>query len=210
MLPGHFTASSVGQTTSSKLSADLAEADQPGLGAVPHFALRQGDGIPGLQRGALHQLLVGSIGDGEGDVDAPGRAVARPVLEPPVEQLGIGQQYVDIVRRDERRRARADGPDRAFRVRVRLDEIADFDAAVEQEDEAAHEIAHDILKAQAHADAERAGKQRQGGEIDPERRNRDGDTGENDDIARDLRADIDRRGARLRPPRKKAAGRRGI
>jgi glutamate 5-kinase len=44
--------------------------------------------------------------------------------------------------------------------------LADAQAAVEQDDEAAHVVAGDALQAQAEADAERAAEQRQHGQVD--------------------------------------------
>ena len=73
------------------------------------------------------------------------------------------------------------------------DEVADAQAAVEQDDEAAHVVARDLLQAEAQAHAERAAEDRERGDVDAHQRQRDQDR----DEERERRAPASRRTTRV-------------
>src|SRR5690606_29303569 len=123
-----------------ELQSALAEADQPDLAfAVLALGRGEGAGAGGGQHGLAHLAAVGAVGHGEGDVDAAGVALQRPIDHRLFDEARIGDQDVDVVVGADAYGAGADllddaahalGPDRAGHGPADLDIVADRDHAV--------------------------------------------------------------------------------
>ena len=95
-----------------------------------------------------------------GDDDAPGAVGVQPVLDRPADQRRIGNDQDAAVESFDLGRARVDAAHESL-FGADDDPVADADAPLPQQDQAGDEIIGDRLQAEADADRQRAGDDRQ-------------------------------------------------
>ncbi len=126
-------------------------------------------GFDRFQRQRDHLVRVGGIGDAELDIEPHLVVGIGPVDHALGDEVLVWDQELAAVARDHRGVARAHRADPAERVADR-DYVARLDRLVGEQDDAAHQIGHDLLQAEAEADADRAGEECERGKIDPDGR----------------------------------------
>ena len=147
---------------------------------------RCADLLPPPRSVLAHQLDVTAVGHADRNAKTHPRVAIGPVRHRRIDELLVRHDHGDVVVRDDHRAARPDflhlpGHARDF------DPIADRDRAFRQDDEAADEIARDILQAETDADANRAGKNGQRLEVDAGVLQDDENADDEDEVGGDLR-----------------------
>ena len=114
--------------------------------------------------GCVHQLDhafgIGAVGDRDVQLYAALAVRKRPVNQAFGDQLAVRHDNFRAVVRTHDTRAYADAVDGARDI-VHLDHVADLHRALEEQDQARHEIVENVLQPEAHADGKRAGKYRE-------------------------------------------------
>ena len=135
---------------------------------------------------AQHLRRVAAVRDTDIDLVAPRTIGQRPVHHLLRREIGVRHDHFRALPGPDRRRTHADAldlPDHAADV----DLVADIDRPLDHQDQAGHEVADDVLQAEAHTHAERAGQQRHLGEVDAERGQRQHESGDHEHVADDRR-----------------------
>ena len=130
-----------------------------------------------LQQRRLDGSRVAPVGDADGKMEAHARRAEAPVRDGLRDELGVGNDQVDVVVGPDQGRARTDLGDVSGHL-ADLDAVADLDRPLDQEDQARHEVLGDVLQAEADAHADRAAE-------DGERRGIDAQGLERDDQPQD-------------------------
>ena len=147
------------------LDAAVAKAGQPDvwLGIAQHARAFGG----GLQHQRLGELEVAVIADADGNADADVAVGIGPIFHLLRHQILVGNQMFFAVAGDDADGAHADLVHPAETL-THDDDVARLDRAIHQQDDARDQIAERLLQAEADREAERAGKDGKGGEVDAE------------------------------------------
>ena len=140
----------------------------------------------------LQGAHVAAVGHQHVRLDQHARIGERRVLDPGRDQRLVGNDRLAAAERADQGVARADVGDPAFEG-VDLDHVADAQAPLGEDDEAADVVGGDLLQPEAQADADRAAEEREGGEIDAHGRQREQEAEEEQQHADDVRGDLAQR-----------------
>jgi hypothetical protein len=159
--------------------AELEEAHR-GRRIVEHVLFR----MRHFQQQLLHLAHVAAVSHADRDAKAHRGVVVLPVDDILGNELRVRHDDGDVVVGQHLGAARADLDDVALDL-VDFDAVADLDRPLEHDDQAAEEIAHHVLQAEAHADADRARQHVEGGEVDAGGLHDDQQPEEQQHVARD-------------------------
>ena len=123
-------------------------------------------GPRGFAQQALHELDVGAARHLRHDTQPHRRLVVDLVGHVVEDEALVRHQHGEPVLGDDGRAARADLLDGAFHV-ADVHAVAHLERALQHDDDAADEVADDVLQAEADAHAHRAGQHAQRGEVEP-------------------------------------------
>ena len=129
-------------------------------------------------------LRIVAVGDTERDLDAPLPVAEGPVGDFAGDQHRVRHDDLGAIAGAHHAGADADALDLPAAV-GHLDRVADLDGALEQQDQAGHEVVDDALQAETDADADRAGDDGEAVEVDAGRCDRDQHAGDQQDVVQD-------------------------
>src|SRR5688572_11121970 len=139
-----------------EIEATLRKLHEPYLWLAPfHSGQRESHFRSSLKCGFFHKIFVDAVVDAEWHVEPDHVVTQSPVHDAAGDELGIGHQDVDVVVRHDARGTDADVAYFAADARFELDEIANLQAAIEEQYQSRHEIAEDRLQAETETDADR-------------------------------------------------------
>src|SRR5438477_7292873 len=111
-------------------------------------------------------MEIAAVLGGDSDAHLPRAAAVLPVLDRLGDQLLIRDDRGNVVDRQHGRGSSADFDHAAFDA-ADLDPVAELTRTLEHHDQAADEIAYDVLEPEAHADADCPGDDIERRQIDP-------------------------------------------
>jgi hypothetical protein len=162
-------------------AVDAQLLDAPQVGRLQHGRVRLGDLAGDALDDRLGVVEVGAVGD----LDVQQRA--RPVLAHVAHAADVAVGHVPdgAVDAAQPRGAQADGLDGAGRGGVEVDDVADAELVLDEDEDARQEVLDQRLGAEAQRDADDAGAGQQGRQVDAELAEDHQPGDDEDDEARD-------------------------